>query len=84
MFVYLRTTEAKPRFTMMVTPGLISSDFVDESGKPKTVTVVFENGRAEVPGNLGNWMCDTQRASRVPYSIIMPDQTGIILPRRIA
>ena len=64
--------------TIYVTPGRTdpNSDFMElnEDGKqvPRQFQVTFTNGVAEVPDNLGKWMCDKGHALRSKRSIILP------------
>lgn len=60
---------------MKVTPGAISSEYLDDSGNPVVVDLLFVNGCCEVPDNLGRWMVETERASRHRYQIIVPNRS---------
>lgn len=78
MKVYLRTSEPRPRFTMMVTPG---DGFGENSNK--TLTIIFLSGCAEVPDDVGRWMVDTGRASYSKYQLISAVRE-LIIPKRYA
>ena len=81
MIVFQRTTTPRPKSTLIVCPakeGADSVEFRDASGEPLQIQVVFINGRAEVPNNLGRWMVDRGYAT----SLILPAQKLINAFRR--
>lgn len=80
MIVYLVTESAVPVHRMFLCPGADSDsvEFRDESGKPRQYEVVFSNGRAEVPDNLGRWMIDHGHAKS--SSLIIPPHRTVLIP----
>jgi len=56
------------RRTVFVQPGneYPNSDWIDEQGKARMLSVVFTMGQADVPDNLANYMVDKQLASFSP------------------
>ncbi len=50
--------------TLMVAPAALMdaasapSEWKDKDGKPVRFDIVFTDGMAEVPGNLGNWLIE--------------------------
>lgn len=56
--------------TPAATPGVDATDFRDKDGKPRTFAVVFEDGRARVPDNLGQYMIDHGLARYAP--VLLP------------
>lgn len=54
--------------TIYVRPGVEhkNSDFLKADGTPEQFAVVFREGVAEVPDNLGRYMIDSELAARSP------------------
>lgn len=68
-------------FDMMVCPGghepaECPSDWFREDGSPIMFNIRFENGKAEVPGNLGRYMIKHEMAFRSP--LILPAKPQLI------
>ncbi len=69
MIVYATIEARDPEapYTIHIAPGAEApevSDFLHPDGIPKTISVVFENGRAEVPDNLGRYLIDKGYAQK--------------------
>lgn len=70
MFVYQPGTTG--RRTLFAQPGneFPASDFMDANGKAILFSVVFSEGRAEVPDQLGQYLIDKGMAAKSP--ILLP------------
>lgn len=73
MKIYLPDQLQKPSRSIFVQPGrqFSASDWLEADGSPKSFTVVFRYGMAEVADNLGNYMIDAGLAKRSP--ILLPE-----------
>ena len=72
MIIYQPNARNSPKQLMFVQPGneYPNSEWIDEKGKPRLITVEFKFGKAEVPDNLGQYMLDHDMAKPSPIILL--------------